>query len=86
MGLIGSLFPLGWSLRGWSEFCPLGLSHGLFSIFGVDNWIFLGSSVLQILACVFGGYMWGIGFGSGPSLWGGHECENKGLGVPIVLQ
>ena len=42
MDFIGVLGPLGWLLRGRSRICPLGLFCGLFSIFGVRNWNFLG--------------------------------------------
>ena len=42
MDFIGSPESLGWSNRGRSGICPLGLSRGLFSIFRVRNWNFLG--------------------------------------------
>ena len=68
MDFIGSLESLGWSIRGRSEFCPLGLSHGLFSNFGVRNWNFLGFAD-------FGLSFWGDVCGVMvldlvPSLWG----------------
>ena len=42
MDFIGFLILLGWLLRGWPRICPLWLFYGLFSIFGVRNWNFLG--------------------------------------------
>ena len=67
---IGSLESLGWSIRGRSEFCPLGLSRGLFSIFEVRNWQF--SWFRRFWFVIFGGRLWGYGIGSGPFFIEGH--------------
>ena len=70
MDFIGFLVLLGWLLRGRSDFCPLGLFCGLFSIFGVQNWNFLGFRRFWFV--VLGGCLWEYGIGSGPFFIGGH--------------
>ena len=60
MDFIGSLFSLGWPIRGRSGICPLGLFCGLFSIFEVRNWKF---SWFRRLWFVVGGW------GGGGGLW-----------------
>ena len=67
---IGSLGSLGWSIRGRSKFCPLGLSRGLFSIFEVQNWQF--SWFRRFWFVVSGGCLWGNGIGFGFLFMGGY--------------
>lgn len=52
---IGFMVLLGWSIRGRSGFCLLGLSRGLFISFGVRNWKF--SWFLGFAD--FGSFLWG---------------------------
>ena len=68
MDFIGFLVLLGWLLRVWSEFCPLGLSRGLFSIFEVRNWQF--SWFRRFWFVVLGGCLWGTVLDLVSSLWG----------------
>ena len=78
MDFIGSLESLGWSLRGRSGICPLGLSRGLFSIFGVRNWNFLGFADFFRR---FGGLFVGVWYWIWSLLYGGTltcECGPRG--------
>ena len=68
MDFIGLLFLLGWLLRGRSGICPLGLSRGLFSIFGVRNWNFLGFA--DFCPSFWGDVCGGMVLDLVPSLWG----------------
>ena len=72
MDLVGVLSILGWSIRCRSGFCPVGISRGLFSIFGVRNKkIFLIFPVSKILARVFLGSVCGdLAFIQVHPLWG----------------
>ena len=73
MDFIGSLKSLGWSIRGRSGICPLGLSRGLFSIFGGEIGIFL---VSQTFVRRFGGMFVGVRYWIWSLLYGGTlTCE-----------
>ena len=69
MDFIGSLESLGWSIRGRSEFCPLGLSRGLFSIFELRNWQF--SWFHRFWFVVFWGMSGGVWYWIWSLLYGG---------------
>ena len=65
---IGSLETLGWSLRGQSRICPLGLSRGLFLFLECKIGIFL---VSQTFVCGFGGMSVGVWYWVWSLLYGG---------------
>ena len=79
MDFIGLLFPLGWTIRGRSGFCPLGLFRGLFSNFGVRNWNLSQSHRFWFV--VLGSCLWGNGIGSGSLLYGGTLTWKRGPGL-----
>ena len=66
---IGALESLGWLIRGWSEFCPLGLSRGFFFLFlrcEIGNFVGFADFGLWFWGDVCGGMVLDLV----PSLWG----------------
>ena len=83
MDFIGLLESLGCLIRGRSEFCPLGLSRGLFLFLRCEIGNFLGFAD-------FGSSFWGDVCGGMvldliPSLWGDIDLRVRAWTCPLCI-